>query len=196
MVAKNQSPVYKPITCPSTNTEQPRGYLFALALSIVQYSPIHRWWSFVKDRIGPSLLDSFDLWGSSWVLLTIRVQFRSVHIAFVKVSSRYFTVCSFEILWAIVTIDWKSFEKFDRIVLKIFDRVRASLHVRRLHERFSIFEENLCLVKRILHSPAKESNEISVDRFQTINNNEEPLRKKLFQRRVHISGLKIPGSTR
>lgn len=119
MVAKNQSPVYKPITCPSTNTEQPRGYLFALALSIVQYSPIHRWWSFVKDRIGPSLLDSFDLWGSSWVLLTIRVQFRSVHIAFVKVSSRYFTVCSFEILWAIVTIDWKSFEKFDRIVLNL-----------------------------------------------------------------------------
>lgn len=145
------SSVCKLITCPPTNTKQPGGYLFAIALSIVQCSPIQRWWSLVEDRIGPSPeLDDFDLWGSSWALLTIRAEFRSVHTAFVKVSSRYFTVCSFKIFRGTVTIDRKISEKFDRIVFKIFDRVRASLHVRRLHERFSIFEENFCLVKRIL----------------------------------------------
>lgn len=154
VMAKNQqsiSSVCQLITCPSTNTKQPRGYLFAIAPSILQCSSIQRWWSLVEDRIGPSPeLDDFDLWGSSWALLTIRAEFRSVRTAFVKVSSRYFTVCSFKIFRGIVTIDRKSSEKFHRIVLKIFDRVRASLHVGRLHERFSIFEENFCLVKRIL----------------------------------------------
>lgn len=141
------SSVCKLITCPPTNTKQPGGYLFAIALSIVQCSPIQRWWSLVEDRIGSSPeLDDFDHWGSSWALLTIRAEFRSVYTAFVKVSSRYFTVCSFKIFRGIVTIDRKSSEKFDRIVFKIFDRVRASLHVR----RFSIFEKNFCLVKRIL----------------------------------------------